>query len=433
MNRAFTGALAGVGGTLTLGVALWWFGILQVAGLTFEPNDDGAAAMNMTPEEHAAMKLPASMQTPAEADMPADMDMPAADEGADAGPPPDAVMITPRRQQLIGVRTAVVTSENITRTIRTVGTVQYNETKVAHIHSRVTGWIEELYVDFTGKLVEQGQPLLGIYSPELVATQEEYLLALRAQKSLGSSPYAEVAQTTQGLLAATRRRLLLWNVTEEQIAELEERRAPQTMLTLFSPINGYVIHKNAYEGAYVRPDSELFTIADLSDVWVTADIYEQDLPYVSEGQAAIVKLSYLPGQTFRGRVDYVYPYLAGATRTATVRIVLDNPNGTLKPDMFADVELTARLGTSLVIPEDAVIDTGVRQVVFLVYDEGHFLPREVTIGSRFDGKLQVLAGLEAGDVVASGAAFLIDSESKLRSAVRGMGSMPGMDMSGHQH
>jgi len=219
-------------------------------------------------------------------------------------------------------------------------------------------------------------------------------------------------------------------VTEEQIAELEERREPQTILTLYSPITGFVTNKKAYEGAHVGPDTELFTIADLSDVWVTADIYESDLQYVREGQPATVTLSFLPGQVFRGRVDYIYPYLAGETRTATVRVALPNPETTLKPGMFANVELTTRIGRSLVVPEDAVIDTGERKVVFLVLPGGHFLPREVQTGLRFDGRLQILAGLEVNDEVVSGAAFLIDSESKLRSS---MDSMAGMDMSDHQN
>jgi len=422
MNRIYTGAVAGLATALAIGAALWWFGLLHVGNLPEDSNSEMALEMPAAAEQ-------AGMATPV-ADERAGVDMSVTSDSAAGDMPPGTVMITPERQRLIGVRTAMVTTEDITRSIRTVGSVDYDETNVAHIHTRVTGWIEELYVDFTGKSVERGQPLLGIYSPQLLATQEEYLLALRAQDSLGTSRYAEVSQTTRSLLAATRRRLLLWDVTEEQIAELEERREPQTILTLYSPITGFVINKRAYEGAHVGPDTELFTIADLSDVWVTADIYESDLQYVREGQPATVTLSFLPGQTFRGRVDYIYPYLAGETRTATVRVALANPGTTLKPGMFANVELTTRLGRSLVVPEDAVIDTGERQVVFLVLEGGHFLPREVRAGLRFDGRLQILAGLEEHDEVVSGAAFLIDSESKLRSS---MDSMAGMDMSAQQN
>jgi RND family efflux transporter MFP subunit len=303
--------------------------------------------------------------------------------------------------------------------------VEYDETRVSHVHTRVSGWIQSLYVDFTGKHVEQGQPLIGIYSPELVATQEEYLLALRAQSSLGTSEYAEIALPTRALLESTRRRLQLWSVTDEQIAAIEASGEPQTELMIHAPVSGVVIHKNAYEGLHVDPATELYTIADLSEVWVIADVYESELPYVRAGQRGTVSLSHQPGSSFRGVVDYVYPYLADDTRTVSVRLVLPNPDAMLKPGMFANVELQANLGRSVVIPEDAVIDTGERQVVFLILDEGHFLPREVVTGMRFDGKLQVLSGLSEGDVVAAGAAFLIDSESKLGSALRGM--------SGHQH
>ena len=381
---------------------------------------EGHDAEGQDTDEHAGHSAPAMVDhsehegMTTEGAMDAAMDMP---EGA--------VMISPERQQLIGVRTATVLEEDIVRRIRTVGRVDYDETRVAHIHTRVTGWIEQLHVDFTGKLVEAGQPLLEIYSPELVATQEEYLLALRAQESLGESPFEEVAMTTRSLLEATRRRLLLWDVTEAQIAALEERREPETRLALYSPIEGFVIHKNAYEGQHVGPDSELFTIADLSTVWIMADVYESDLPLVREGQQAMISLSYQPGRTYVGVVDYIYPYLAGETRTATVRLVLSNTEAQLKPDMYANVEISSQLGRSLVVPEDAVIDTGERQVVFIVLPGGHFLAREVRVGARFDDLLQIVEGLEAGETVVSGAAFLIDSESKLRSAVGGM--------AGHQH
>lgn len=341
------------------------------------------------------------------------------------GMPPGSVMIDARRQQLIGVRTAPVVREPLVRTIRTVGEVGYDERLVAHIHTKISGWIESLHVDFTGKAVERGQPLLEIYSPELVSTQEEYLLALRARRELGDSAFEDAATTSRSLLEATRRRLELWDVTGEQIARLEERGAPERTLTIHSPIRGFVTHKSAYEGQFVGPRDELFTIADLTRVWVNADVYEGDLPYVRVGQRARVTLSYLPSRTFHGLVDYVYPYMAGETRTARVRIVLENPDAVLKPDMFANVELSADLGEALLVPEDAVIDTGVRQLVLVALGDGHFLPTEVQIGARADDRMQVLAGLTEGDVVVSGAAFLIDSESKLRSTLQAM--------SGHVH
>lgn len=433
MSRLLNGILLGLAAAAMAAAALWWGGMLHI-GMMAGTHDgqamaaDGPMAMPSSQGEHAGHEMPAAAASGQEAAMDehAEHEGAAATGTADATAMPEgAVMITPERQQLIGVRTAPVTRENLVRTIRTVGRVEYDETRVAHIHTKISGWIEELYVDFTGKLVQKSQPLLEIYSPELVATQEEYLLALRAQDSLGSSSYPEVSGTTRSLLEATRRRLLLWDVTPAQIAALEERREPQTTLTLYSPIEGYVIHKTAYEGQHVGPNSEMFTIADLSNVWVIAEIYESELPLVRIGQRAKVSLSYLPGQTFDGVVDYIYPYLAGETRTAEVRLVLENHDATLKPAMYANVEMAARLGNSLVVPEDAVIDTGQRQVVFLALGDGHFLPREVQAGLRFDGKLQILEGLAEGDIVVSGAAFLVDSETKLRSSLRGM--------AGHQH
>lgn len=343
---------------------------------------------------------------------------------ATADIPADAVMISPERQQLIGLRTARVERRSLDRTVRTVGLVEYDERRVAHIHTKVTGWIESLQVDFTGELVEERQQLLEIYSPELLSTQEEYLLALRAQASLGESSFPEVARSAVSLLEATRRRLQLWDVTDEQIMALEEMGEPFETLPVYSPIRGFVIHKAAYEGQHVGPHDELYTIADLTEVWIMADIYEYELPLVEVGQAARVTLPYFLGESFEGRVDYIYPYLAGETRTAKARLVFPNPDWKLKPGMYANVVLTAELGDGLVIPEDAVIDTGVRKVAFRALPGGHFQPVEIETGFKVGTWLQVLSGLEEGEEIVTGAAFLVDSESKLGSALRAMG---------HQH
>jgi Cu(I)/Ag(I) efflux system membrane fusion protein len=338
--------------------------------------------------------------------------------------PANAVMISPQRQQLIGLRTARVERRNLDRTIRTVGVVEYDERRVAHIHTKVTGWIETLQVDFTGELVEEGQQLLEIYSPELVSTQEEYLLALRARGSLGNSRFDVVRESSESLLQATRRRLELWDIPDAQIMALEEMGEPFKRLPIYSPIRGFVIHKAAYEGMHVNPNTELYTIADLREVWITADIYEYELPLIEVGQRAEVTLPYFPGERFVGRVDYIYPYLEGETRTAKARLVFDNPEWKLKPDMYANVVLTAELGEGLVIPEDAVIDTGVRQVAFRALPGGHFQPVEVQTGFKVGDWVQVLSGLEEGEEIVTGAAFLVDSESRLGSALRSMG---------HQH
>ena len=348
-----------------------------------------------------------------------------AELAADA-PPPDAVMISPERQRLIGLRTARVERQSLDRTIRTVGIVEYDERRVAHIHTKVSGWIESLQVDFTGELVEEGQQLLEIYSPELLSTQEEYLLALRARESLGNSSFAVVRESSESLLEATRRRLQLWDIPDEQIMALEEMGEPFKTLPIYSPIRGFVIHKAAYEGQHVGPSTELYTIADLREVWITADIYEYELPLIEVGQRARVTLPYFPGESFEGRVDYIYPYMDAKTRTAKARLVFPNPDWKLKPDMYANVVLTAVLGDGLVIPEDAVIDTGLRKVAFRALAGGHFQPVEIETGFKVGDMIQVLAGLEEGEEIVTGAAFLVDSETKLGSALRSMGSMPGM-------
>lgn len=341
--------------------------------------------------------------------------------------PAGAVMISAERQRLIGLTTARVERRSLERAIRAVGLVAYDERRVAHIHTKVTGWIESLQVDFTGELVEEGQQLLEIYSPELLSTQEEYLLALRAQGSLGNSRYDVVRKGSDGLLQATRRRLQLWDITDAQIMAIEEMDKPFERLAIYSPIRGFVTHKAAYEGQHVGPDAELYTIADLREVWITADIYEYELPLIRVGQRAVVTLPYFPGESFAGRVDYIYPYMEAATRTAKARLVFSNPDWKLKPDMYANVVLTAELGTGLMIPEDAVIDTGIRKVAFRALGGGHFQPVEIETGFQVGTMVQVLAGLDEGDEIVSGAAFLVDSETKLSSALRSMGSMPGMN------
>jgi RND family efflux transporter MFP subunit len=336
-----------------------------------------------------------------------------------------AIRVSPERQQLIGVKTGIVERRQMNKVIRTVGLVDYDEKRIAHIHTKISGWIEDLYVDYTGKLVEKGEQLLTIYSPELVSTQEEYLLALKGRKELGSSTLREVSLGSSRLYEATRIRLQLWDITEEQIDELEKTGEPNLKMSLHSPIDGFVLHKGAFEGKYVSPNDELYTIADLSVVWIYADIYEYEFPFIEEGQEARVSLSYLPGEEFVGTVDYIYPYMDEKTRTVKVRLVFDNPGWKLKPKMYANVKLKVDLGERMAIPEDAILDTGTRQVVFLYRDDGTFEPREVTLGQKVEDYYVLLDGLEEGDRIMTSANFLIDSESKLKAATQAM--------TGHQH
>src|SRR3990172_147380 len=338
------------------------------------------------------------------------------------------IMVDPAKQQLIGMRMAQATYQSLDKTIRTVGRVEYDERKLKQISAKTEGWIERLYVDFTGQLVRRGDPLFSVYSPELVSTQEEYLLALQAKRQTSSSPFQHIAAAGGSLLEAPRRRLHLWDVPPEQIAELERNGRPTKTLTLVSPIDGFVIEKTALEGMRVEPSMVLYKIADLSTVWVYADIYEHELPLVRVGQQATVRLSYDPGQTFQGRIVYIYPYLDSKTRTAKVRFELPNTGDRrLKPGMFADIELKVPLGRRLAVPREAVLDSGTRQIVFVDKGEGHFEPKEVTLGMRVDDQQEIVSGLTPGTRVVASANFFLDSESRLRESMGLMAGMPGME------
>ncbi|MBI2903390.1 MAG: efflux RND transporter periplasmic adaptor subunit [Candidatus Methylomirabilis oxyfera] len=338
------------------------------------------------------------------------------------------VMVDPAKQQLIGMRMVEATYQPLEKTIRTVGRVDYNERKLKQINAKTEGWIERLYVDFTGQLVKRGDPLFTLYSPELVSTQEEYLLALQAKQQTSSSPFHHVAAGGSSLLEAARRRLQLWDVTPEQIADLERNGRPSKTLTLVSPIDGFVIEKTALEGMRVEPSMVLYKIADLSSVWIYADIYEYELPLVRVGQQATVRLSYEPGRTFQGRVVYVYPYLDSKTRTAKVRLELPNTGDRrLKPGMFADIELKVALGRRLAVPQEAILDSGTRQIVFVEKGKGHFEPKEVTLGLRVDGRQEIVSGLTPGTQVVASANFFLDSESRLRESMGLMAGMAGME------
>jgi Cu(I)/Ag(I) efflux system membrane fusion protein len=335
---------------------------------------------------------------------------------------PGTVQITSEKQQLIGVKIGTVEMRPLEKVIRTLGRVEYDEKRIVTVSPKVGGWIEDLYVDFTGKFVKKGDPLLTLYSPELVATQEEYLLAVRARKDLIKSPFQEVAASGNSLAESAKRRLKLWDISEDQIRALEESGQPKKTLTLYSPFGGFVLEKSAYPGMNVMSGMALFKLADLSVVWLTADIYEYELPFVRLGQQASVQLAYLQGETFTGKVIYIYPSLNPETRTAKARLEFPNTHGKLKPEMYANVEFKVHLGRRLAVPEGAVIDTGTRQMVIIDKGSGYFEPREVKVGAKVDDYYEVIKGLKAGERVVTSANFLIDSESKLKEAVSGIGS-----------
>jgi RND family efflux transporter MFP subunit len=340
------------------------------------------------------------------------------------GTPPGTVTISPQWQQLIGVRTGEVERQRLVRTIRTVGLIVPDETKIARVHVKIAGWVDKVFVDFVGKLVHKNQPLFSLYSPDLVSTEQEYLIARKGEQYLGKSPYTEVAEGAGSLLEATRQRLRLWDVSEAQIEKLEQTGKVSRTLTLYSPNSGFVMKRNLYEQAYVTPETELYEIADLSTIWVDADVYEYEVPYVHVGQRATMQLDYLPGKTYAGRVSYVYPTLDPKTRTVKVRLEFPNPGFGLKPDMYANVELKADYGTQTIVPAEAVLDSGTRQIVFLAKPDGHFEPREIRVGPRLDDRYIVLSGLKPGETIVTSGNFLVDSESQLQAALSSFAPPP---------
>ncbi|TAK00228.1 MAG: efflux RND transporter periplasmic adaptor subunit, partial [Candidatus Manganitrophaceae bacterium] len=346
-------------------------------------------------------------------------------EGMEMGPNETGqapAMLSPQKKQLIGVKVAEVEEKETERVIRAVGRVAYDERKLAQITLKVEGWIQKLFVNFTGQEVKKGEPLLTLYSPDLLATQQEYLLAKRSQKKLSASPIADVRDTGAILLNSARNRLLLWGISERQIQDLEKWGEPETAMTLTSPIDGVVTKREGTQGMRVTPDRTLYEIADLSTVWIVADIYESDLSSVKKGADAKVTLAAYPGEVFKGKVAFIDSFLNPQTRTVQVRIELPNPDLKLKPQMFADVELSAPLGKGVLIPESAVLDSGVRQIVFVDQGMEMYAPREVK-ARRVGTNYMVQAGLTAGEKIVTSANFLIDSESKLMASADMMGSL----------
>jgi RND family efflux transporter MFP subunit len=330
------------------------------------------------------------------------------------------VHLTPEKIQLIGVRTEEVRSVPFDRTLRTVGRVVPDERRLHEVRTKFSGWVERLHVDFTGREVRRGQRLLDVYSPELLATQEEYLIALRTSRELAGSRVPEVASGGASLLESTRRRLLLWDISPSQVERLEKTGEPLKALTLTSPVDGHVVEKSVFQGSEVSPGMSLFRVADLSRVWVLADVYEYELPFVALGQRASFTLSYAPGKSWEGEITYVYPTLDPTTRTVKVRLELPNPDLVLKPDMYGDVEVHAELGTRLAVPDAAVLHTGERDIAFVSLPDGRFEPRVLSLGIRNEGSWEVREGLREGERVVTSGNFLIDSESRLKAALAGM-------------
>jgi len=362
---------------------------------------------------------------------PTSVDLPTYTTSTAGEMPSTAFRISPEKQQLIGVQYGTVEYQTISKSLRAVGKVAYDETKLTRINPKIEGWIETVYVDFTGKLVQKGQPLLNIYSPDLVQTQQEYLLAIKGRRQIGESPFSEAVNFSESLVQSARRRLELWDVSEQQIRELEKRGTALRAMTIYAPASGFVMTRNAFPRQRVMPETELYTLADLSTVWIIADIYEFEAADVKLGQPATVTLSSFPEREFTGKITYIFPQVDNATRTLKVRIELANKGFALKADMFADVVLQINYGNKLVVPQEAVMDSGTEQLVYVSIDDGYFEPRRIQIGAKVDNKYIVLGGLQAGERIVTSGNFLIDSESKLKSASGGMGA-PGTDHGAHK-
>ncbi|WP_419657757.1 CusB: cation efflux system protein [Desulfosarcina variabilis str. Montpellier] len=351
--------------------------------------------------------------------------------------PTSTIRIDPVTRQNMGIRLGRVEKRRLSKTIRTFGTITYDETGLYSVNTKFNGWIETLYVDFLGEPVEKGQPLFDIYSPDLLTAQQEYLIAVRQQNGRKKN----ARQESDSLLDASRTRLAYWDLTNAQIAQLEKDGQIQKTITIYSPASGVVIKKSALKGHYVKAGEHQYEIADLSTVWVDVDIYEYELPWVHKGMAAKMELAYIPGKRYAGEVLFIYPFLDPKTRTARLRLSFPNPDNLLKPGMYANVVLKSVLpGPRLVVPQEAVIDSGVRKRVFVSRGKGKFDAREVTLGVEGgDYLFEVIDGLTEGEQIVVSGQFMLDSESRLKEAIAkmleartGAGSedADGLDMQG---
>jgi Cu(I)/Ag(I) efflux system membrane fusion protein len=326
--------------------------------------------------------------------------------------------VTARQSQLLGARTVRVERAPFVKRVRAVGVVAVDERRMQHVHTKTQGWIEHLHAGAVGDTVRRGDPLLTIYSPELLASQRELLVALDNRARLLSSQ-PEIVADAEHLVEAARRRLLLQDMTEAQIDELETTREARKIVTLYAPVSGTITGRNVSHGERIESATSLLDIADLERVFVLADVYESELAFVHEGQQAAITLAYLPGRTRAGRVSLVSPLVDETTRTVKVRVELDNRDLALSPGMFTTVELTADLGMRIAVPKDAVLRSGTRDIVFVRPAAGSFEPREVKLGLELADAWEIREGLAAGEEVLSAANFFVDAESKLKAALAG--------------
>jgi RND family efflux transporter MFP subunit len=317
------------------------------------------------------------------------------------------------------VKTVAVVRQTVDQNIRATGAVRYDETKQADVNVKIEGWIRDLYVDYTGQPIQRGQPLFSLYSPDLLNTQNEYLLALKTRDQLQQSTIADARERADALVASARQRLLAWDLPADDLQKLDETRRAVDAVVFRAPVTGFVVEKMVVKGLHVMPGQSLYKVSDISAVWVEADVYESELAAVRVGDAATVTVAAYPGEPFTGRVIYIYPYLDDKTRSNKVRVQLANRGGRLKPGMYANVELKSRGRPGLVVPTNAVLDSGAEQVVFIAQGDGRYQPQKVKIGRRLGDSTEILDGLKEGEQVATGATFFLDSESQLRASLQG--------------
>ncbi|MDZ4084861.1 MAG: efflux RND transporter periplasmic adaptor subunit [Bdellovibrionales bacterium] len=310
------------------------------------------------------------------------------------------------QQSKIGLKVVKAEKKKVEHTIRTVGSVTADQTKEAHVHTKINGWIEQIYADYIGKPVKKGQSLFELYSPDLVSTQEEYLAARKQ-----GAPGREIAVTAL-------ERLKLWGVPQSEIDRLKKSGKAKRSVTFDSPVDGFIVNKTAIRGMYITPEMELYHIADLSRIWILVTLYEYDVAVISVGDQAEIQLPYDPDKSFKGKISYIYPEIELETRTAKARIELDNPDQKLKPGMFSNISLKKNLGEAIVIPDDAVIDTGTRKIVFVKTGTSRFEPRDIKAGPRIENTFAILSGLKEGEEIVTSAHFLIDAESKFQAALQ---------------
>ncbi|MDE3201379.1 MAG: FixH family protein [Acidobacteriota bacterium] len=340
---------------------------------------------------------------------------------AEASPAPALapLQISPQRLQEIGVTIAEVQNKDVDDELQVPGNVDVNEQRLTYVQTRFPGWIQKVYANATYQYVRKGQPMFSIYSPELVSSEQEYLLARQNQKSFDQDAHGTAVKESGWLLKAAEERLRQFDVPQQEIDNLEQTGKVRREIEINSPVSGYILERNALPNAYVQPETKLYTMADLSNVWVYANVFQNDISRLKPGDPAEVTVDAYPGRTFRGRVDQILPQVDNTTRTVRVRLVFSNPGVVLKPGMFVNVSIHVRLGRQLVVPSSAVLHSGMRSVAFVDHGDGNLEPRMVETGPQIDDSIVVLSGLKAGERVVQSANFLVDSEAQLQAAMQG--------------